>query len=70
MPNEIEKISCAGCGREIEVEFCDNAVVSSPNYCLIADTIWHSLCWDKQCNDYFWEQRIGEEPTDEGEDDA
>jgi hypothetical protein len=60
---DIELIKCAGCGREIVVEFAtDNSVVSIPDrYCLIADTIWHPLCWGKQCNDYYYDQRLGED---------
>ena len=61
---DIEKIKCSGCGKEIEVEFAENngGVISHPDrYELIADTIWHPLCWDKQCNDYYYDQRMGEE---------
>ncbi len=44
---EIEIIDCAECGKPIETRWLKNrGLLPSENYLLIADWIFHPLCWD------------------------
>ena len=42
-------MSCEGCKKEIE----NSWVYKSSD-----GKIWHMLCWEKECNDYYYEQTL------------
>lgn len=44
-------IPCAGCGVKILTFWQPNGLISG-EYVLIADTVWHPKCWDKQIEKY------------------
>lgn len=46
---EILGEKCPYCQKLVEVKWVPGGgVLSDPNYCLIADWVYHSSCWDEQ----------------------
>ena len=46
MPIETIAENCPYCGQGVTY-YCDGGVISSPDYVLVADWVFHSMCWDK-----------------------
>jgi hypothetical protein len=49
-PPEPVWIRCPGCGEKVLTLWApgNRGLISSLSYDLIADTVWHSECWNKQ----------------------
>lgn len=53
---ELLNSKCPYCGKNVRSTWVKGSgLLSSPDYVLVADLIFHSACWDKQ---------IAEKPTD------
>lgn len=39
---------CPYCGEDVISYWSERGCISNPEYVLIADWIFHSICWDKQ----------------------
>ena len=46
---EIIEIKCPYCGKNVGVKFANGGggIISSPDYDLIADCVYHNACWDE-----------------------
>lgn len=54
-PDEQEIIKCSGCGVPILSWWSpEGRGLLRGEYVLIADTLWHPKCWDKNIADYDW----------------
>lgn len=54
MCDEQEIIKCAGCGVPVLTWWAPNGGgLLRGEYILIADTIWHPICWEKQIEPLF-----------------
>lgn len=52
-PDDQLIVPCAGCGVKILSWWApDNRGLLSGEYVIIADTLWHPKCWDKQIENY------------------
>jgi hypothetical protein len=51
MPVEAVDGLCPYCNCVVTY-YCDGGVISSPDYTLVADLVFHSACWDKQVEEH------------------
>jgi hypothetical protein len=55
MADEQAIINCTGCGVPILTWWASgNHGLLRGDYVLIADTVWHPKCWEKQTEKYAW----------------
>lgn len=48
-----DKTVCPYCAKEVIYQFIpDRGILSSSNYVLIADWIYHTICWNKQIDEH------------------
>lgn len=52
-PPERVMIACSGCGKDVATFWAPGHLgLLRGDYDLIADTVWHPLCWEKQVEQY------------------
>jgi hypothetical protein len=51
MTEEAFEQNCPYCGKPVTIRW-NEGVVSSKEYVLIADWVYHSTCWDKQIEEH------------------
>jgi len=49
---ETEISICPYCGKEVISFWTDRGCISDSQYVLVADWVYHSVCWDKQIEEY------------------
>ena len=56
---KVERYPCGCCGAPVGVKFAFGpdgeylGIMSDPSMDLIADTVFHSQCWEKFCDEQF-----------------